>query len=103
MDLTSGTTGRTLVLFEEGAAADGLQAVQEATGVAAAGAEYFETLGVAVYDSPPDQVATAGGSAAVLAVEPERIVYALEIAPPLGNGHAALTPPLAPPTAMAPP
>jgi subtilisin family serine protease len=102
MDVTSGTTGRTLVLFEEGAAADGLQAVQEATGVAAAGAEYFETLGVAVYDSPPDQVATAGGSAAVLAVEPERIVYALEIAPPLGNG-LAVTAPFAPPAAMAAP
>jgi subtilisin family serine protease len=103
MDVTSGTTGRTLVLFEEGAAADGLQAVQEATGVAAAGAEYFETLGVAVYDSPPEQVATAGGSAAVLAVEPERIVYALEIAPPLANGHATLPAPIAPPPTMAAP
>jgi subtilisin len=103
MDVTSGTTGRTLVLFEEGAAADGLQAVQEATGVAAAGAEYFETLGVAVYESPPEQVATAGGSAAVLAVEAERIVYALEVAPPLANGQATLRAPLAPPPAMAAP
>jgi subtilisin family serine protease len=113
MEFTSGTTGRTLVLFEEGAAAAGLEAVHEATGleVAGAGAEYFETLGVAVVDSPPEQVAQAGvsaaGSAAILAIEPERVVYALETtpfaAPLIGNGHAALPATPAPPPAMAAP
>jgi subtilisin len=105
-----GTTGRSLVLFEEGEAAAGLQAVQEAVGidvVAASGAEsapaeggglVFESLGVAVVDVPPEQVIQAAGDSAILAIEPERIVYALEAthhAPPAGNGYAAL--PQAPP------
>jgi hypothetical protein len=110
MDFTPATTGRTLVLFEEGAAAAGLQAVQDATGleVAAAreGGEYFETLGVAVFDASPEQVVSAAGAPAILAVEAERVVYALETqyAPQLGNGHAALTgaPDAAPPVASAP-
>jgi len=100
-----GTTGRSLVLFEEGQAQSGLQAVQEAVGievVAATGDEsapaegggvLFESLGVAVVDAPPEQVLQAAGDAAILAVEPERIVYALEAtehAPPAGNGYAAL-------------
>ena len=65
---TGGTTGRSLVLFEEGAAEAGMQAVQEAVGVqvvaasgdeatpAAGGGILFESLGVAVVDAPPDQV-----------------------------------------------
>jgi subtilisin len=99
------TTGRSLVLFEEDGLDAGLQAVQEAIGVevAVAGDEaapveggnvVFESLGVAVVDAPPDQVRQAGvsaaGAAAILAVEPERIVYALEatqFSPP-ANGHA---------------
>jgi subtilisin family serine protease len=107
----AGTTGRTLVLFEEGAASAGLQAVQDATGVevaaADAGGEYFETLGVAVVDASPEQVAQAGTSAAVLAVEAERIVYALEATqytPPAPNGQATLpqAPPAPPPVAAQP-
>ncbi len=105
-----GTTGRSLVLFEEGEAAAGLKAVQEAVGieaVAAGGTEsapveggglVFESLGVCVVDVPPEQAIQAAGDSAILAVEPERIVYALEAthyAPPSGNGHAAL--PQAPP------
>ena len=103
-----GTTGRSLVLFEEGGAEAGMQAVQEAVGVqvvAASGEEaapaegggiLFESLGVAVVDAPPDQVMQAAGSAAILAVEPERIVYALEIGRrtrQATNGHALLPPP----------
>ena len=114
MDVTQATTGRTLVLFEEGAGAAGLAAVQEATGLEVApsrpGGEYFETLGVAVLDAPPEQVAQAGvsaaGDSAILAVEAERFVYALEThyAAPLANGHAALpgVPPMAAPVAAQP-
>jgi subtilisin len=105
-----GTTGRSLVLFEEGEAAAGLKAVQEAVGIEAVaaggtesapvegGALVFESLGVCVVDVPPEQAIQAAGDSAILAVEPERIVYALEAthyAPPSGNGHAAL--PQAPP------
>ena len=72
---TGGTTGRTLVLFDEGASEAGMQAVQEAIGVqvvAATGEEsapaegggvLFESLGVAVVDAPPDQVMQAAGRA----------------------------------------
>jgi subtilisin len=105
-----GTTGRSLVLFEEGESAAGMQAVQEAVGVtlvAANGGEsapgegggvVFESLGVAVVDAPPEQVIQAAGDAAILAIEPERIVYAIETAQyasQTGNGYAAL--PQAPP------
>jgi subtilisin len=78
MDVTPETTGRTLVLFEEGAAPDGVRVFEQATGVAAV---YFETLGVVVLDFPPERFAEAGAPAAVLAVEPERIVHAIETAP----------------------
>lgn len=114
-----GTTGRSLVLFEEGQAGAGMQAVQEAVGVevvAATGEEsapaegggiLFESLGVAVVDAPPEQVLQAAGETAILAIEPERIVYALEAteyAPPAGNGYTALPQPAAPslPVAQAP-
>jgi subtilisin family serine protease len=111
-----GTTGRSLVLFEEDSADAGMQAVQAAVGakvVAASGEEFapaegggifFESLGVAVVDAPPEQVMLAAGDAAIVAVEPERIVYALEAAqyaPPATNGHATLTPPAAPPLPVA--
>src|SRR5215207_10168980 len=106
-----GTTGRSLVLFEEGQAQSGLQAVQEAVGIevvaasgeegapAAGGGVLFESLGVAVVDAPPEQVVQAAGDAAILAVEPERIVYALEAtqyAPPWTNGQAMVPQPVAP-------
>ena len=101
--LAGPTTGRSLVLFEEGAAEPGMAAVQEAVGPsvaggdAPAGAEIFETLGVAVVDAPPEQVMQAAGSSAIIAVEPERLVFALEVAESshAANGHAAL--PAAPP------
>ena len=111
-----GTTGRSLVLFEEGASEAGMQAVQEAVGVqvvAASGEEatpaegggfLFESLGVAVVDAPPDQVMQAAGSAAILAVEPERIVYALETAETTSqatNGHAGLPLAASPPLPVA--
>ena len=72
------TTGRSLVLFEAGAAAAGREAVQ------VAGGRYFEALGVAVLDGPPEQIARAGVTAAaagVASVEPERVVRALGPAP----------------------
>ena len=112
--LSGGFTGRSLVLFEEGGAESGLQAVQEAIGLevftasgeeaapADGGGVLFETLGVAVVDAPPEQVMQAGvsaaGAGAILAVEPERIVYALEAtyAPP-ANGHVRLPEVMGPP------
>jgi subtilisin len=64
------TTGRSLVLFEDGATAAGIDAVQ-----------VFEALGVAVVEGPPAQLEQAGASAAIIAVEAERVVYALEVTP----------------------
>jgi subtilisin len=102
-----GTTGRSLVLFGEGRNEAGLVAVQEAIGVpvvpasgeesvpAQGGGVLFESLGVAVVDAPPEQLLDAVGETAILAVEPERIVYALETtadASTATNGHAALQP-----------
>jgi subtilisin family serine protease len=114
---SGGTTGRSLVLFEEGGAEAGMQAVQEAVGVEtvpATGEEsapaegagvLFESLGVAVIDAPPDQVMQAAGEAAILAIEPERIVYALEAAEyaPATNGQATFTQPATPPLPAPPP
>ena len=109
---TGGMTGRSLVLFEEGGAKAGMQAVQEAVGVqvvpasghesapASGGGILFEALGVAVVDAPPDQVMQTAGNAAILAVEPERIVHALETtpyAPPKSNGNSAPQQPAVPP------
>jgi subtilisin len=113
---SGGTTGRSLVLFEEGAADAGMQAVQEAVGVevvmataeeaapAEGGGVLFESLGVAVVDAPPEQVMQAAGASAILAIEPERIVYALDAAPyapPATNGQATLPQPFAPPLPVA--
>jgi subtilisin family serine protease len=100
-----GTTGRSLVLFDEGGAEAGMAAVQDSTGIemvtatgeeaapAEGGAVLFESLGVAVVDVPPEQMMAAAGTGAILAIEAERRVYALEstqYAPPAGNGYAAL-------------
>ena len=115
---SGGTTGRSLVLFEEGGNKAGMRAVQEAVGVetvaatakASAPAEgagvLFESLGVAVVDAPPDQVMEAAGEGAILAIEPERIVYALEAAEytvPATNGQATFTQPATPPLPAPPP
>src|SRR5918996_4481780 len=91
-----GATGRYLVLFEEGAGKAGVKALAEATGVSVAtvgkeGREieedgaFFEQLGVAVVSAPPDQIRDAGvaaGGAGIIAIEPERIVHALDVMPP---------------------
>jgi subtilisin family serine protease len=94
-----GTTGRTLVLLEEDAGSGaasflsdvaGLSSVSSAElagdGTAAAedpGNVVFEDLGVAVVDAAPDQVSALGvataGENPILAVEAERLVYALEL------------------------
>jgi subtilisin len=71
------TTGRSLVLFDDGAAAAGIEAVQEL----AATQVLFELLGVAVVEAPPDRLTRAGTSSAILAVEAERVVYASGIGP----------------------
>jgi hypothetical protein len=118
-NLADGTTGRYLVLFAEDATKAGVKALGEATGVTVAtataegkelegeGAVLFDKLGVAVVSAPPEQIEEAGASAegaeAIVAVEPERIVRAIEAppyvpAPPyIGNGMAV------PPLQLAPP
>jgi len=122
--MADGTTGRYLVLFAEDATRAGVKALSEATGftVASATAEakeiegedaiVFDKLGVAVVNAPPEQIEEAGisaaGAEAIVAVEPERIVHAIEAtlsapAPPyIGNG--TLVPPLQlPPPSVAMP
>jgi subtilisin family serine protease len=95
----AGFTGRTLVLLEEGVgdrARDVLRDVaglnvtpsaelaDEPVAIDAAGTHgvVFADLGVAVVDATPDQVralaTAASGDNPILAVEPERIVYAFE-------------------------
>jgi subtilisin len=75
------TTGRSLVLFDDGAAEAGIEAVQAATGLELVAQALFALLGVAVVDAPPDRLAQAGTSNAILAVEAERVVYALDVMP----------------------
>src|SRR5688572_16829043 len=99
-----GTTGRYLVLLREGAVKSGVKAMKDAAGLrvattadfsdgavegkqlAEAEAILFEDLGVAVVDSPPDQIQALTAAAAeentILAIEPERVVYALSAAAP---------------------
>jgi subtilisin len=99
-----GTTGRFLVLLSENTAASatsgafmlnrvaGLRVASTADfeagapteDLGGAGALMFPELGVAVVDAPPDQMRAIGVAAAdsgVLAIEPERIVYAIEDGP----------------------
>lgn len=97
-----GTTGRFLVLLREDAVKAGVKALSEAAGLkvastadfesgavdaeqmAEAEAILFEDLGVVVVDTPPEQIqaisAAAGEENAILAIEPERVVYALRAA-----------------------
>jgi len=87
------TTGRYLVLFEEGAAEAGIAALTDATGARRVAATddvtepepnealFFEQLGVAVVDTNPQQMRQAGvelASQGILAVEPERINEAID-------------------------
>lgn len=94
------TTGRYLVLLPEENIASGISALTDSTGIRAiaraadfeshtvtaeqmenAEASVFDTLGVAVVSLDPDQVqsirAVTATGGAVLAVEPERILYAI--------------------------
>lgn len=79
-------TGRRLVLFEDGAALAGAEALREATGASAGpgGPEVvlFEHIGAAVVALPPERLdaldALVEGPGPIEAVEPERVVHALE-------------------------
>jgi subtilisin family serine protease len=94
------TTGRYLVLLPEADVNSGINALTDATGIRAvaraadfdrhtftaeqlesADAKVFDTLGVAVVSLDPDQVqsirSAVASESAVLAVEPERVVYAI--------------------------
>ncbi len=91
------TTGRTLVLFREGTGTASMKTLRNVAGLSVATAADFEggaapddfggadgmvypDLGVAVVNTPPQQihVAAASESSQILAVEPERIVFAIE-------------------------
>lgn len=106
------TTGRTLVLFTRNATAQAPDMLQQTAGISALmspelGAEpvaikdmaedgvVYQELGVAVVDADPDQVqaleTAVAGEQPVLAVEAERVVYAI--------GTREEAPPAAPPTA----
>ena len=95
-----GTTGRYLVLLREDAVREGVRTLTESAGVSVASAADFEggavdadtlaggealvfdELGVAVLDVPREQLrrvsAVAAEESGILAIEPERVVYALE-------------------------
>ncbi|MDQ4049338.1 MAG: S8 family serine peptidase [Actinomycetota bacterium] len=98
--LSQETTGRYLVLFEEGATKAGLKALTNTTGAKVASSAdtksgvfsaeeleqdsvLFDDLGVAVISAEPDQLQALAGDeaeqAAILAVEEERIVHALMV------------------------
>ena len=99
---TSGFTGRHVVVFSDDVAGadDAIAALKEIAGVyrpavsrdydggdppADADAVIFERLGVAVVSADPDRagdLARAVEDARVLAVEPERILYAIDERPP---------------------
>ncbi|MEB3294562.1 MAG: S8 family serine peptidase [Synechococcales bacterium] len=102
--MTPETTGRYLVLLPEGEVNAGIQAVTNSTGIqsfarAADFADHaisaeqlegengavFESLGVAVVSLDPNQAQSiqmaVASESPVLAVEPERVVYALENLP----------------------
>ncbi len=102
-----GKTGRTLVLLEEGTAGQAAEVLLDAAGISAvrsgdvggesialesldADGMVFDELDVAVVAAAPDQLQALGtavtGENSILAVEAERIVYALET--PLGTATA---------------
>jgi subtilisin family serine protease len=102
------TTGRFIVTFKEGAKTEAMNALKKGAGIAKAdimnsadfqddgvsieqvpdaGGVFFENLGIAVMNMDNDAAgafaADAGGDSAVLAIEPEGIMYALsELATP---------------------
>lgn len=97
--IAPGTTGRYLVLLREDAIKSAAKTLRDTAGLttmstadfadgavagehlAEAEALIFEDLGVAVVNTPPEQVrslsAAAAENTAILAVEPERVVFAL--------------------------
>jgi subtilisin family serine protease len=98
------TTGRYLVLLPEGNVDSGIRALTDSTGISAIAraadfedhtfpaqelesdaASIFDNLGVAVVSLDPDQVqsirSTTASGGEVLAIEPERVVYAIGISP----------------------
>ena len=97
-----GTTGRYLVLFREGVGASSIRSFGKAAGIALASASdfaegapeisklasdegvVFPDLGVAVVNTPPEQIQSVAAAAEsdILAIEPERIVYAFDDMPP---------------------
>lgn len=108
-----GTTGRYLVLFREEAVEAGIESLSDAAGISVAHAAdfgeaavevdqlsasegvVFDDLGVAVVDVPPDQMRALGVAMeedAILTVEPERVVYAIEGGAPIGTRPPALLP-----------
>jgi subtilisin family serine protease len=102
--IAPGTTGRYLVLLRQDAIKSAAKTLRDTAGLkttstadfeesavagehlAEAEAFIFEDLGVAVVNTPPEQIkslsAAAAEDSAILAVEPERIVYALRAAAP---------------------
>jgi subtilisin family serine protease len=105
-EIPGGTTGRYLVLMREDAIDEGVKMLRKNTGRSIASATetlnltpadasrvtgesmFFENLGVAVVDSPPEQMqamaAEIGTQASpIIHIEPERYVYALATAPTL--------------------
>jgi subtilisin len=101
-ELQGGTTGRFLVLMKEGATDEGIATIKKTTKrtltnsaalIESAEAEkpegiFFESLGVAVVDSPPEEMQSLSAEAGnenspIMLVEPERFVYALATAPVL--------------------
>lgn len=76
------TTGRYLILFQEDAVSEGVQTLSTAVDTSESHALVFDDLGVAVVDAEPAQLnilsfATQENSA-ILAIEPEQVVYALQ-------------------------
>src|SRR5215813_871744 len=102
----AGTTGRFLVLFKEGTGAASVKNLSKAVGVSIASTADFEggaaspeavsgadgllfpDLGVAVVDAPPETMHAAGVAedSNILAIEPERIVYAIQDLPMASGG-----------------
>ena len=88
-------TGRYLVLFREDAIAAGIEMLSEVATIDVSGAEataadtpiLLSTLGVAVVNAEPEQIRSLRVSdqddSPILAIEPERVVYALQDPPEL--------------------
>ncbi|MDQ4099700.1 MAG: S8 family serine peptidase, partial [Chloroflexota bacterium] len=116
-----GTTGRFLVLMREDAVpsavrtlsedaglniastADFDDGVADAEGLAGSDALVFDELAVAVVDAPPAQLQglSVAGDSGIIAIEPERVVYALQTVE-TGVPHHGLLDPIAPVPVPAP-